>query len=1819
MTAMQALIADGVKLFLYFSDADAEFIADLVKQEDAVMFSSGIMPVQANPKPHVFSIKNSPVDDHYAVAELLRSNGLRKAVLLQSVNDNDVTECSLVRAAMTDFQLDVSSTLSLSYITSDAKFDEVVQKLVTLAPDAVIGCFEKSKIGASLCVALVRAAKRSHYVPSALLLTGCVRDPSFRQELGVDARFILSTIAWKSDFQLQSSTMANWSSSRFDTELRRRMYVSATPEAAAAWAAAAVLLAGVESSNSTTPADVRSTLSLTDAQTLFGRVAFAKSFNPAVGFGRNRVYKGRVVQLQGTGERPVLISPASEALARLVMPLPPWEERKCRVDATDSVWGISYPTTFFEFETKTPIGVGTMPYVLDPGDAGAAVHFASSILGEHEHRSHDRGVGARLLALAIEKGDYSDVSLQVRNDDSPLQASYEALQAASGKASIEIVRAWLLPIVEQVFRDLGVSKLERLELARVAAVAYYVSVTKQAICAPCPIGLEAVYDQYNDLRRCTVCDKRKVNGEMFVALDIAPSKRKCLIVCEPGQEWLSTGTCVACPRGSAGPDGWRCSKCRPGRFASRTQQARCDRCPYGSISQEAAASCNMCPPGYEAGDGQVCVGCAPGSYAPTNGTHTCLRCPEGQHVADRFATACLTCPAGKHSASDAESCTACEVGRFQMEPMQRDCIHAPRGALANERGLTRFSNSLGFWIRDNSKGSDSNSQKEARECISCGDAFADCLEGERCGSGSTGVMCMSCLPGHVRSEAGLRGYTSCVRCPPFWQNVALLSIAYLALCAVCLAIVKAAGQFDTSNHDIGLVILKLMMFYVVVIKSCCSITVQLVEHRRKLLGEDLTFASRAAAKILSTISIIPLIDTEICSVTCLFQELFHNVDVSKQLADRLSLLKHSDFFSVQADNKAFESLMWNSQLGSLLFFAASPFAVLVLWWIVSFFVVNIVLLVHRRYYRDALAFYDKLTALTVSEEAANLDAVLNFETQEMHVWSVYIREYKHRLWSLWWMVSHADARRRGNMMSKRRFFRETWLLPLVFFIVFFPVLLVGVMRPLFCQQIKGESTYRMISAYELTCYEPSDAIFSLSVGSTLMWGIVSPLLLFGYVVARKKQEDASSRTSFFTLNHIERSRYAFLIHGYTEQCYYWETIFFFLKGAVLATDALFPNPSSRNVALLCLGVTYGGMAAYNKPMDKHNGNAVRKLHTQMVIAWVLHCIMMLMISFVPRHALTCDTLAKMDEHELRHFVGFYINFYDIVDMDKSKLLEVSKQNASTLAVVILMVIVVFASILLHVCVLLQAINVICSSVIERQMAHMEAEEHDDPLAYSEHSSNPLVKWITALMLRFHRAQARKSPYACMDSLLGWVTICGNRGDVVKPTAIPRGTPAQFVHGRPGLSEVPRVANDLDDAKAASKADIDWLHGSLVETMTSISERLENPTFSVSRLEFTLRASFMIAQSKVMATHDHLKSKSFWSDFDEMVDVALAETDIIDHVTAQLDAQQRVDHSTVHRKDHKRMKHAVSPKGKRHRKLHAKDVKRLSCPLIRQALTTAARSVQETELSRRSNQLVDATGAKGRLAQAKQKAQLANYIRYMFHPVVYHSGVTLDHLHIAMRELASMPRFELAKWMDKFEKTWSVHVKFRANRMSRRAGLVADKSQQTYNDNDSDAGRLSVRAGAAELLFDAAVGSGAELQTGHQNKETQAGQSFVKSQKVARSYLTKTIAPSGLAAEQSFTTMNKANATMAALNWARFMLQAGKVFKPDDSAVHLKLGDIAKILNSKRDVRIIELDEKTNAIEEQCSVIEHEIEEQKIADEEARNLEMRIAAGFSPRV
>lgn len=198
-----------------------------------------------------------------------------------------------------------------TYPIDVADVSAIMTKFRDLNPDVFVG-------GGHFNDALlfVRAAQELGFTPKGMVITVGPSNQDFVEEVGVAANFIMGPTQWESSMSWQGEYFG-------DPAAYNQRYIdmwgeSPTYQAAESTATALALMAAIENAGSTEMDAVRQALYDLDIMTFYGPINFDDT-------GKNAGKPMGAIQIQD-GEI-LVVAPAEAAVAELLYPMTPWEDR----------------------------------------------------------------------------------------------------------------------------------------------------------------------------------------------------------------------------------------------------------------------------------------------------------------------------------------------------------------------------------------------------------------------------------------------------------------------------------------------------------------------------------------------------------------------------------------------------------------------------------------------------------------------------------------------------------------------------------------------------------------------------------------------------------------------------------------------------------------------------------------------------------------------------------------------------------------------------------------------------------------------------------------------------------------------------------------------------------------------------------------------------------------------------------------------------------------------------------------------------------------------------------------------------------------------------------------------------------------------------------------------------------------------------------------------------------------------------------------------------------------------------------------------------
>ena len=209
------------------------------------------------------------------------------------------------------------------------------------------------------------------------------------------------------------------------------------------------------------------------------------------------------------------------------------------------------------------------------------------------------------------------------------------------------------------------------DICKLCEAGRYQNNTGEGDCVDCEVG------KYSEAgaEECILCDPNEfADTEGSVTCEPCPAGTIAVgtgnAECEPcdAGSYEEDGVCKGCSPGSYQPGTGEvtCLPCQSGRV-SGDNATDCTVCVAGTISNTLATACDNCGPGSFTGEqGQIgdCPLCDAGTFSEDPSNTECRDCIPGRWAGSQGSNTCGPCRAGTISASRAQACTPCGVGRI---------------------------------------------------------------------------------------------------------------------------------------------------------------------------------------------------------------------------------------------------------------------------------------------------------------------------------------------------------------------------------------------------------------------------------------------------------------------------------------------------------------------------------------------------------------------------------------------------------------------------------------------------------------------------------------------------------------------------------------------------------------------------------------------------------------------------------------------------------------------------------------------------------------------------------------------------------------------------------------------------------------------------------------------------------------------------------------------------------------------------------------------------------------------------------------------------
>jgi len=1453
--ATKTLLDEDIKLFMapINSGPSGHVAAAVHEAGDAIMMATWASDTQTvfAGRPQVFGTLNSADQVFKTTVEYMTDVLNVKTVgLIEEMGSNfSKAVCISAEKLVQDANIELLAPRpQVSQLSTDDEIDQALDPLQVAQPDVIIACTNSK----AACEGIVRSFVRLDFNPKAAVFAVCLADvDSWMGSMGDDGRFVLGTVPWLPKLGLKSQKAPGLTSTNFGEKLAATFHSAGEPispppyQAASTWAGSLLMIEAMEYEDTTNSSSIAEYLRCCIfLKTMFGTM----SFDPN---GQSQS-KQIIIQILGNGtakDPDIDFLPPKTEPDPLIYPMPHWKDRRCHVRhgwnpdgmPERSIWGFanlneSGWSTYFP--DSMLYGESGPNYTMNIEVTLAASMFARLCLDgfiiwmQHENFCDNKDATTSCRTEQKE-ADYTRKYTAWNDTWAEVQVVEKGSQYAKSVNGTKSRRFGIQQYMETILMEYNTFSYGSLKFNILIqqALAFYTSADRsQPICTPCPANQVAVWDDVNERRVCKTCAEglRLTTVPSETNRDPTMVERYCQETeCDLGYGVMPDGTCEICPAGEYGNDLNQCLTCAAGSYTLEPAQTECTQCATGTASDVTSRT-------------TVCDSCIKGTSSSYVGETECTTCQAGHFATTDKATVCELCPLGKISTTEkSTACTDCLKGHYSIENATW-CEDCPNGEYQNlnetaackKMAEGALANGDGQSILPNAKTYWVAYKAPNVSWERCPFHSHGCLDYERCAEGSTGVFCSSCIPGYTASNL-LHTDAYCFKCPPIRQNLIITGVVFMVVSFFFIYITGKAYETELDPQDLRVCFFKEFLWYAVLASTLGRVLGDVVMKRRFVIGEEVTDIILGACHGLMFMSGTQALDNQFFSVTCLAQEFAKFFILSgdwPKLNVELSNVKHSQWFDdveFQPFRDQLAAYLYNTELYLVLGWAAMPIIAMVPIFVFSWLMIQASLTRNCLSWRRALRFYDELCDKTAEE---TILAFENDKSGDKKNWPVYCREYGQKLMGIWLMIDHAAARRYCCCLSWPKFFKDTF--PILFsgFYVTYPVVIAGLLRPTYCMWSRWEHKYRRMYASELICGE--DGLTLASIGCTLVWGYTMPLLIACYTKSKRKSVDKSI---------IMRMKFNLLLNGYTDACWWWELVLCVAK--TLAVQILYYNTTeaNKNTMMLIFIVLYGSMVVHFKPHDIRCDRVLAKVHGITIVVSILHC------------------------------VGV-----DIISMVEAEDIE-TDDGAAQLAIVVSCII-----LLLHLAVILHLFYRIYRCMLSSYFAKFDWYTFEKDIEEGKLKNHAMIA-IRTFFLHRHETVLKQSPYLYFDPLFGWAIAVGSGGDAAEPVRILRGH--NIKHGRPLLSHAAGTPEPL-----ATTAQKEQFQRMLNAAMQGISARTGSSLFSVSLMEFTIRAGITLARGKKMILSDKFSPDHSWADFEDVVDKASAEMDFLNQIIVKEDEE-----------------------------------------------------------------------------------------------------------------------------------------------------------------------------------------------------------------------------------------------------------------------------------------------------------------------------------------
>lgn len=809
-------------------------------------------------------------------------------------------------------------------------------------------------------------------------------------------------------------------------------------------------------------------------------------------------------------------------------------------------------------------------------------------------------------------------------------------------------------------------------------------------CARCNDEQAAEWNQASSRMECKACPAPKVLVPVYGAKPLpAYSCESCA---------LGSNSYGMCQPGTMGAS-CQCIGCGPGSFSNTSGASLCQACPAGTYADgDSNTECLPCRRGSAASKGsQSCIPCDVGWFVADEGAAECSFCPDGTATMLNInSTSCTACELGRYSSYGQAECLPCPIGTygaFSTSIRINRCVEGSRGGVFTSAGQKSAGNRDGYWT--DYKIVNAVEFWDWKACIG---NPGSCLRGHRCAEGSTGLHCTACLPGFASNP---RLGIACFQCPEIIPNLAatVLVLALTTLAACYMTVVTGAAA-HRKGLDQRLVIFKLCIFHCfalyVLFDDFGVVAALNYDHLEPWL-QDLLYGISNVFSILPGFSLLS--ESIVWSVSCMMQD-----------EDKLGLAefaKNDTHLMWQMPAHAgFKQNLKDFQMATekrvIIFWMCWPILVAVFTYLALLLNVTLNVMIHRRWYVEADEFTEHIMKDGTHEVSLPLKDCIECTMVS-----------RHRILNLWypkWFVTRTGFRNPWRCWVNFNHGVRPMLMAVS--LITYGGVLVNLTRSLVCRDLGRFSVLSSLSTVD--CDETNEfqqiaeyCFWGYGIGLPVGMGVVTSWKVWRHI--KENFDDDPGWCSAVSL-------------GYRRSSHHWDIWVLFVKLALLQVHMLNDLRLSGQLFVLIL---FGIFHEVYKPYKSTVNSLAPRLG--------IHLNIVLVASSLVFSTRTLQDLLSI--------------FGQANDSETG-----APETLSSRELFILFII----PVILNLSIMIRSFRHVISETIDAMVSGMYKG-----LEFTPTRTSPFQR----LALVIHRRQHRRLPFLSFEPKTGWVTVMSSRSDI----------------------------------------------------------------------------------------------------------------------------------------------------------------------------------------------------------------------------------------------------------------------------------------------------------------------------------------------------------------------------------------------------------------------------------------------------------------------